>query len=107
MPILTDLDALLSDGAGQLTILAVVVIGLILLIEVIHGQTRQRRRRIAADLLTSFRKGWRRGWRGCFAPVHRRPWRAAWRAWRAPTGSWQRAVVAWFAAIEAMIDEQR
>ena len=105
MPVLTRLDSLTSNWAGLLTILALVFLSLILLIEVIHWRTEQHRRRIAAELLASFCKGWRRGWRGYFAPLHREPWKSAWSAWRAPEGSWSLAVGAWFKAIEVILDE--
>ena len=107
MTIMTTVDFLLLNGTSLLKILAVVAVGLILSIEMIHWATRQRRRRIVAELLDSFRSGWRRGWRGYLALLNRGPWQAAWGVWRAPAGSWERAAVAWFAAMDALIDQRR
>ena len=100
------LDSFASAWTGLLTIVALLFISLVLLIELIHWQTREGRRRIASVFLDSFRQGWRRGWRGYFAPLHRRPWKAARCAWRASDRSWGHAVVAWFKAIEAMCNER-
>jgi len=84
-------------------VVLIFVVSFLLLIEVEYRQTGQRRLDLWRAVAKAMRSGFRSGLRGYFAPFHKAPWRAAWRAYQDPAGRcWWSPLAAWFSSIEGI-----
>lgn len=81
---------------------AVLILGVsvLVLIEVEYRQTGERRRDLWCAVARGILSGVRSGVRGYFAPFHKAPWQAAWRAYQDPAGRWWSPLAAWVNTIE-------
>ncbi|UCV03283.1 hypothetical protein [Dechloromonas denitrificans] len=81
---------------------AVLILGVsvLLLIEVEYRQSGKPRRDLWRAVANGIWSGFRSGVRGYFAPFHKAPWLAAWRAYQDPAGRWWSPLAAWTNAIE-------
>lgn len=89
-----------SPGPWLFWMLAIFIVSLLMLIEVEHRQTARRRRDVWRTLANAMRAAFYSGMRGYFAPLHKAPWHAAWRAYRDPAGRWWSPLAAWVEAVE-------
>lgn len=78
----------------------IMVGSILLLVEAGHHLTGQERRSLWRAVARGMWSGFRSGLRGYFAPFHKAPWQAAWRAYRDPAGRWWSPLAAWANAIE-------
>lgn len=89
-----------SPGPWLFWIGLIMGVSALLLVEVEHQLTGQKRRELWCAFAHGIRSGLRSGLRGYFAPLHKAPWQAAWRAYRDPAGRWWSPLAAWANSIE-------
>lgn len=91
-----------ADSPGPWLFWALLILGVsvLLLVEIEYRRTGQRRRDLWRAIAHGGSSGFRSGVRGYFAPFHKAPWQAAWRAYQDPTGRWWSPLAAWANTIE-------